>query len=86
MKIYIIHSCDEWKSLDSYRLVFVGTSLLKAKRFLLNEIKRGNMKYLSGTATQQTKTLQEDWSRGIKVVSSNLTYGDIDYVENNTEI
>ena len=44
-QIYYLQSCDEWRSTDSMRLLFIGTSVTKLKMKIAKEIREGNMVY-----------------------------------------
>ena len=43
--IFILHSCDEWKSYDGMRVVCASTSIEKIKEAIIAEIKDKNMDY-----------------------------------------
>lgn len=84
-KIYILNSCDEWKSWSSMTLIMVSTSLRKIKGEIINQIKEGNIEYKRGnenfSKTAQIKMLREDYEKyGDKFVFDNLTYGYINDV------
>lgn len=85
-KVFLIYSCDAWKDRDSMRLVFCGTSSVKARKFIEKEIKNGDMEYGSPEEDRagQARRLRQDWnSRQQRDIDSRLTYGTIDYCYNN---
>ena len=93
MQIYYIQSCNIWKTTDSIRLIFIGTSKQKIKKFIENEILNQNMTYDDDqlTAKQQCKLFRNDWNSirneyDLKTINAKLTYGMINHTENNSEI
>ena len=86
-QIFYVMSCDEWKSTDSMRLQFIGTSQKKLKMFVSKEIETGNMDYREDkdlTPKQQAKEFRSDWETSPRRdINCNLTYGYIDYCYNN---
>lgn len=84
-QIYILNSCDEWKSWSSMSLIMASTSLRKIKGEIVKQIKEGNIEYKRGnqnlSKTAQIKMLREDYkTHGEKFIFDNLNYGYINDV------
>ena len=41
MKIYILFSCDRWKSQESFCMIAATTDIIKLKDIILKEVKKG---------------------------------------------
>lgn len=80
--IYILYSCDAWKSNNSMSIIVATTSIRKLKSIIVKEIEEGNIEYErydNITAKNQAKALIKDWSEnGPEYIFANLKYG---YVE-----
>ena len=86
MKIYTLFTCDEWKSNDSMRLAFIGTSKQKLRKCVINMIENKNMEYNNPNAPirQQIKDFKIDFdNNNMRLVNSSLQYGMIGIYENN---
>ena len=74
--IYIVNSCDQWKSHSSMSLVTASTSITKIKRIILRMITDEEMEYDGATTAEQIKNFQADWkAEGPDFVFSKLQYG-----------
>lgn len=69
-EIYILYSCDEWKSWDSMRLVAATGSPRQLKKVLVGEIDKNNMEI------ESRKIL----SLPVGEIGSQLDYGHIQIV------
>ena len=91
-KIYYLQSCDEWRSNDSMRLLFIGTSVTKLKMKIFKEIREGNMVYDDDTLPRrmQADRFLKDFnaSNGETQLEINckLGYGRYDCCEDNEEL
>ena len=86
-KIYLLYSTDIWKRNAS--LIWVGTSKLKLKKFVENEIKENDMSYADEELIikEQLGHLNDDWKTlDIHEINNHLIYGFIDYVDDNSEV
>ena len=87
--IFYVMSCDEWKSHDSERLVWIGSSDQKTKMFISRQIENGDMLYGEEEMPpkRQAKQFREDWKNKTRTyLNSNLMYGFYDYVHDNEEV
>ena len=85
---YVMH-CDEWRSHDSERLVWVGSSAQKTKMFISREIEEQNMQYGDWYTTPKKQALQfrKDWKdKPRDYINNNLSGGFYDYVHDNEEV
>lgn len=88
-QIYYLHSCDEWRSSESMRLLFVGTSVTKLKMKIAREIREGNMEYDNYTlprAEQARRFLADFKTLTRQEINCKLTYGIYDYCHDNEEL
>lgn len=60
-QIFYLQSCDIWKSTDSMRLLFIGTSPQKLMMKISEEIEEGNMEYKPVTTTQEYDFERKDF-------------------------
>lgn len=67
--IFLLYSCDQWKSKDSERLVCASTELEKIKDAIIEEIKEGNMCYEDEnySVKKMLKNFNSDWDSGYDV-------------------
>ena len=82
-QIFVLFSCNTWKTYDSMRLVGATTSPTKLKMMIIEEIKDGNMAYKDEEASinQQVTQFKKDFKEKIRgEINSLLTYGFIDYM------
>ena len=87
--IYYLHSCDEWVSKSSMRLIFIGTSPTKLKMKISKEIEAGNMEYYDAELSpkEQAKMFRQDFAKKTEnYINGNLTYGFYDYCYDNEEL
>lgn len=89
-QIFLVYSCDEWKSTDSQRVIFVSTSQRKVKAFIRKCIENGTMTYDTGdtpSPKQAGKRFAEDWKNKTRYdINSILGYGLYDYVQDGEEL
>ena len=91
-KIYYLHSCDEWRSTDSMRLLFIGTSVTKLKEKIVKEIREGNMVYDDDTLPRnmQADRFLKDFSvfngANRETINCKLGYGMFNICQDNEEI
>lgn len=78
-QIFYVFSCDEWKSRESSRIIFIGTSKRKLKQFLADEIDRENMVYYGGSDA----FLRDFDTEKRDTINSRLDYGYYDYCYDN---
>lgn len=89
-QIYLVYSCDEWKSNSSMGLLMATTSVRRLKAFVAKEIANGNMDYSNGI-TETPKRMSEKFQKDFDIiprerVNDNLVYGCIDYCYDGEEI
>ena len=83
-QIFFVMSCDSWKSIDSMRLQFIGTSQKKLKMFVSKEIERGYMDYGIGSREEQARSFRHDWEYASgDCINNRLDYGYINYCYDN---
>lgn len=83
-KIYILSSCDEWKSYSTMNLIMASTSITKIKSEIIKQIKEGNIEYNrvgSESKTEQIKDFKEDLKKYKEDFAfNNLKYGFVNIV------
>jgi len=81
--IYIVFSCDAWKSRDSMRLVAATTSHTKLKKIVSNCVETEMFEYGEGDAKTSASQLRKDFDNGHSVygINDSLKYGFIDVVD-----
>lgn len=89
-KVYILNTCDEWKSYESFRLYGIWSSSKAGTSRLVNAIidgiRNGDFAYNEEQidAEMQIKCLREDSKKGcidiLKSLQSKLKYGSIQLV------
>ena len=88
-QIYFVISCDEWKSYNSERLIWIGSSPQKTKRFIMDEIIEENMEYGNpeNSPEEQAKQFFKDWDTTTRgYLNDNLRYGYFDCIYDNSEV
>lgn len=90
-QIFLLYSCDAWKSNDSMKLLTATTSTTRLRRFIESKIMSGDMRYAdSGETYCEKKAVQQfctDWKTITRAgVNSQLDEGFIDYVYDGEEI
>ena len=88
-QIFYVMSCDEWKSYDSARLIWLGTSQQKLKMFISHEIEKQNIEYgdTESSPQKQAKQFRKDWkTRARNEINSLLRYAFYDYGYDNEEV
>ena len=88
-QIFYLHSCDEWRSHDSMRLLFIGTSVTKLKMKSAKEIREGNMEYSDASLPRKMQVerfLKDFKTKTREEINCNLTYGMYDYCHDNEEL
>lgn len=66
--IYLLFTCDEWKSRDSMRLACATTDLEKLKNAIIESIKVDSMVYTHGEmadAACDPSEFEEDWDSSV---------------------
>lgn len=77
--IYIVFSCDEWKSKDSMRLLTASTSGNKLINVIRNEIVNSNMEF-QGLPQKRVIKAFDNWIKTEIVDVNNLTGYDIERI------
>lgn len=88
-QIFLVYSCDEWKSADSMVLLMATTSVSRLKMFIANEIARGNFEWYGegNTRAQKAASFKKAFSKETRdALNSALTYGFFDYVYDGEEV
>lgn len=88
-QIFVVHACDEWKSMDSMRLLMATTSVRRLRAFIAKKIQNGEFDYYDGelSRTKQVKQFREDFkTEDNYTINSRLTYGIYDYVYDGEEV
>lgn len=75
--IYLLYSCDEWKSYSSFKLVMASTSDSKIRNEIQKQVKSKNMDYGSNIEDLKEKELN--------YLNSCLNYGYIEIVVDGEE-
>lgn len=89
-QIYLVYSCDDWTSTNSFRLMMATTSKRKLKAYVAKAIKDDNFRY--GWEDNASKTRQvSDFKRDFECstnddINDKLTYGFIDYCYDGEDI
>lgn len=83
--IYVLFSCNEWKSPESMRLVGATFSPRRMKSLIKAEIEKSSMYYKKGndeaTQKEQLKMFNEDYAnKGENFVFCNLENGYVEIV------
>lgn len=81
-QIYLLFSCDSWKS--NMKLVSAATTLTKLKSAVIREIHAGNMHYNRDgrycSITQQIRNFREDFNNvSRELLNNGLSCGFMDY-------
>lgn len=82
-QIFVLFSCDVWKTWASKRLIGATTSPTKLKKMIIEEIKEEGMTYGNEEASiaKQVAQFKKDFKEKPKDdINSLLTYGFYDYV------
>lgn len=83
-QIFLLYSCDEWKTKDSLRLVCASTSANKIKKAIITSIKNNEMEYTDGNELSLTKSVilfKKDWESALRdIINDRLKYGFTEYV------
>lgn len=88
-QIFVVHACDERKSVDSMRLLMATTSVRRLQAFIAKKIQNGEFDYYDGelSRTKQVKQFREDFKvEDNYTINSRLTYGIYDYVYDGEEV
>ena len=70
MKVYILFSCDAWKSTASMSIINVFSSLDKVREAIADEVKGGGMEFDEGVA--------EHFGGDVRGINNGLTYGNVE--------
>lgn len=89
-QIYLVYSCDEWKSNSSMGLLMATTSVRRLKAFIAKEIANGNMDYSNGI-TETPKRMSAKFEKDFDIIpreriNDSLVYGYFDYCYDGEEI
>lgn len=82
-QIFILYSCDEWKSYDGMRVICATTSATKLRDVIIAEIEDENMDYLDAELSRgdMIKELKQDWKVERRSrINDHLLFGFYDYV------
>ena len=81
--IWILYSCDEWKSYDGMRVVCASTSSEKIKKAIIAEINDEHMDYCDAewSRSEMVKEFKSDWGSKIRdYINNNILFGFYDYI------
>ena len=83
--IYFINTCDAWKSYDSMRPAFIGTSKKMAYKKLIQMIKDEEVNFYDEefTVEQQLTAFKTIWNAQPDNINNHLIYGFYEVLENN---
>ena len=87
-QIYLLFSCDEWKS-NPMPLIWVGTSSQKLRKYIIHQIEVGDMAYYDEelSSKEQISKFKDDWKRELRnTINDRLIYGFYDYSYDNSEV
>lgn len=83
-QIFLLWACDEWKSVDSKRLVCATTSPTKMKMAIARMIECGNMEYFScktSNSKEAAAQFKKDWKYLTpRMLNDFLKYGFYEFV------
>lgn len=88
-QIFYVMYCDEWRSHDSERLAWIGTSPQKTKMFISQAIERQDIQYgdTEVAPKKQAAQFRKDWAEKPRdYINNTLWYGFYDYVHDNEEV
>ena len=86
-QIYLVYSCDDWKSTDSMRLEMATTSVRRLKSFIAKKIKAGDYYYGSEEESRQVERFKRDFDTETRdYINSLLIYGFYDCTYDGEEI
>ena len=84
--IYLLNTCDEWKSSSSMSCIMATTSLEKLRKGIIQKIKDEDIEYKRGyddiTVKEQLAMFKSDWERDKTFACDNLDYGYVETMEN----
>ena len=84
--IYLLSTCDEWKSSSSMSCIMATTSLDKLRKGIIQKIKDEDIEYKRGyddiTVKEQLAMFKSDWERDKTFACDNLDYGYVETMEN----
>lgn len=89
-QIYLVYSCDDWVSTNSFQLKMATTSKRKLKSYIVKAIKDGDFEYTwldKESRTKQVSEFKRDFE-SIKrcEINNKLRYGYIDYCYDGEDI
>ena len=89
-QIYLVYSCDEWKSTDSMKLMMATTSQRKLKSYIVKAIKDGDFVYSwtdNESKAEQISGFKYSFKYSTRYdINNKLKYGYIDYCYDGEEI
>ena len=88
-QIFIVHSCDIWKSRDSMRLEMATLSVPHLRHFISEKIKKGDYEYGDEklSANKQAALFRKDFAeKTASEIDSLLRYATYDYVIDGEEV
>lgn len=87
-QIFLVYACDEWKTRKEMTLILATTSAKRARDFIADQIRRGDMEYISDDSCESAeKAFLKDWEKCPRnQINSNLEFGFVDYVYDGEEI
>lgn len=89
-QIYLVYSCDTWKSTDSMQLIMATTSKRKLKSYIAKAIKSDDFEYSwtdNESKTKQAAEFEHDFEHSLRYdINTKLKYGYIDYCYDGEEI
>lgn len=86
-QIYLVYSCDEWKSTANMHLILATTSADRVRDFIAGKIQCGEMQYKYSDCMEAANAFYDDWATVPRYdINGSLEYGLVDYVYDGEEI
>lgn len=83
-QIFLLYSCDEWKSKDTMILVCASTATTKIRKAIIAQLNSNDMEYSNGeklTEQKQIAMFKKDWKTELRDnINDKLRFGFFDYV------
>lgn len=86
--IYLLHTCDGWKSKKSMDCIMATTSLANLRKGIIAKIKSNDIEYTRGegdgdiSIKKQIAMFNEDWKQDSSFACDSLEYGYVKIMEN----
>lgn len=79
MNIYVLKSCDAWKTYNSMKDIVYTTNLKTLKKVIVEELKQDNMEYDGDFSSDFDKFINDEDL--VRYIDIRLTYGHLICVE-----